>query len=176
MAEDKKNRFETGEPATGSDAEDAGSRIGSTHGAETGETEKSGYAREIGESASSQAESNRAARTRNSGLTVAGRVHPSRRLELRAKGYGIGGGYERPYRKDKSKPSDDRRELYGPMPHSGILWHGKQRETFQARGRRASTKRLAGTASNTGKRRADIKRRRNRPCSRLLYDHSAEVA
>lgn len=132
MAEDKRERFEEGEPSGGSRTrKDAASRIGSTHGAETKETEKSGYAREIGEAGSSEAESNRAARTQNAGLTVAGRVHPSRRLELRAKGYGIGGGYERPYRKEKSKPADDRRELYGPMPHSGYYGMGNSERPFK---------------------------------------------
>jgi hypothetical protein len=132
MAEDKKGRFENGGRSGDSGArEDAASRIGSTHGSETKETDRSGYAREIGERASSEPESDRAVRTQNSGLTAAGRVHPSRRLELRAKGYGIGGGYERPYRKEKSKPADDRRELYGPMPHSGYYGTGNSERPFK---------------------------------------------
>ena len=132
MAENKKARLETGAssgaPETG---EDAASRIGATHGAETKETEKSGYAREISEPAPRETESDRAVRTQNAGLTAAGRKHPARRLELRAKGYGIGGGYERPYRKDKPKPADDRRELYGPMPHSGYYGTGTSERPFK---------------------------------------------
>jgi hypothetical protein len=118
--------------AAGLKGEDKAARIGSTHGAGTKESERSGYAREIGEKATTEPESDRAARTSNSGLTAAGRLHPSRRLEMRAKGYGIGGGYERPYRKDKSRPADDRRELYGPLPHSGYYGTGDSDRPFKA--------------------------------------------
>lgn len=43
--------------------------------------------------------------------------HPSRSLDPRTRGYGIGGGYERPYRKSLQSPTA--RESYGPVPHSG---------------------------------------------------------
>ncbi|HKG20347.1 MAG TPA: hypothetical protein VKC34_00495, partial [Blastocatellia bacterium] len=112
-------------------AEDGATRIGSAHGAETKESERVGYAREIGERGSGGPVSNRDARTHNSGLTAAGKAHPSRRLELRAKGFGIGGGYERPYRKDKSKPEDDRQGLYGPLPHSGYYGVGSSLRPFK---------------------------------------------
>lgn len=127
MAEEKNDYNE----AAGLGGEDKTTRIGSRHGAETKESERSGYAREIGEKAAIEPESDRVARTSNSGLSSTGRLHPSRRLELRAKGYGIGGGYERPYRKDKSKPADDRRELYGPLPHSGYYGTGDSDRPFK---------------------------------------------
>jgi hypothetical protein len=107
-------------------------RVGATHGSQTVESERTGYAREIGEPGAEGAGTNRAARTRNSGLTSAGKLHPSRRLELRARGYGIGGGYERPYRKDKPKPGDDKRELYGPLPHAGYYGTGTSERPFKA--------------------------------------------
>lgn len=43
--------------------------------------------------------------------------HPSSSLEQRSRGFGIGGGYERPYSKDKNKSPTPAR--YGPIPHSG---------------------------------------------------------
>ncbi|HYP28632.1 MAG TPA: hypothetical protein VE262_18115 [Blastocatellia bacterium] len=133
MAEKNSDDLREGGTAKGAGAEgrDEASRIGSAHGSETAESERTGYAREIGERGSNEAESSRAVRTSNSGLGSAGRIHPSRRLELRAKGYGIGGGYERPYRKDKSKPADDRRELYGPLPHSGYYGVGSSQRPFK---------------------------------------------
>ena len=49
--------------------------------------------------------------------------HPSRNLEPRARGYGIGGGYERPYRNLPSAVGE-RGESYGPLPHSGYYGTG----------------------------------------------------
>jgi hypothetical protein len=51
--------------------------------------------------------------------------HPSRSLEPRARGYGIGGAYERPYR-DARTTADERElvESYGPLPHSGYYGTG----------------------------------------------------
>ena len=54
------------------------------------------------------------------------------RLELRSRGYGIGGGYERPYRKDKAKKADADEELYGPLPHSGYYGAGESARPFKA--------------------------------------------
>jgi hypothetical protein len=56
--------------------------------------------------------------------------HPSRNLEPRARGYGIGGGYERPYCK---RPSPVSRESgsYGPLPHSGYYGAGGASERFE---------------------------------------------
>ena len=49
--------------------------------------------------------------------------HPSRSLVARARGFGIGGGYERPYRKEKPKPADSDK-MYGPLPHAGYYGAG----------------------------------------------------
>jgi hypothetical protein len=67
--------------------------------------------------------------------------HPSRSLEPRAKGYGIGGGYERPYRK-RPRPADRESESYGPLPHSGYYGAGAQAERFE-RGQAGYDKELA---------------------------------
>lgn len=56
--------------------------------------------------------------------------HPSRSLEPRAKGYGIGGGYERPYRRPL-RPVDQQSESYGPVPHSGYYGAGAGAERFE---------------------------------------------
>jgi hypothetical protein len=57
--------------------------------------------------------------------------HPSRRLELRSRGYGIGGGYERPYRKDKDAQKKALRGNYGPVPHSGYYGGGTGARRFE---------------------------------------------
>jgi hypothetical protein len=56
--------------------------------------------------------------------------HPSRSLEPRARGYGIGGGYERPYR-NRPNPVDRQRESYGPVPHSGYYGACAESERFE---------------------------------------------
>ena len=56
--------------------------------------------------------------------------HPSRNLEPRARGYGIGGGYEKPYRKGP-RPADEQGESYGPVPHSGYYGAGAGVERFE---------------------------------------------
>jgi hypothetical protein len=61
---------------------------------------------------------------------VAGdRRHPSRNLEPRARGYGIGGGYEKPYRK-RGMIADEPAGAYGPLPHSGYYGSGVGAERF----------------------------------------------
>ena len=64
--------------------------------------------------------------------------HPSRSLEPRAKGYGIGGGYERPYHRGSAtntrnmlQPADGPSESYGPVPHSGYYGAGAGAERFE---------------------------------------------
>ena len=59
-----------------------------------------------------------------------GNQHPSRSLEPRARGYGIGGGYEKPYRK-RAAPADEHAEVYGPLPHSGYYGSGVGSERFR---------------------------------------------
>ena len=56
--------------------------------------------------------------------------HPSRSLEPRARGYGIGGGYERPYRK-RPATADEPVDVYGPLPHSGYYGSGVASERFR---------------------------------------------
>jgi len=58
------------------------------------------------------------------------RNHPARSLEPRAKGYGIGGGYEKPYR-DRRGPKNDHGQTYGPLPHSGYYGAGAGNERFE---------------------------------------------
>lgn len=57
-------------------------------------------------------------------------VHPSRSLEPRQRGYGIGGGYERPYRQRGAQP-ENLRESYGPLPHSGYYGSGAGSVRFE---------------------------------------------
>ena len=56
--------------------------------------------------------------------------HPSRDLSTRANGYGIGGGYEKPYRQ-RPRPRDDQGESYGPVPHSRYYGAGAGTERFE---------------------------------------------
>ena len=74
--------------------------------------------------------------------------HPSRSLEPRAKGYGIGGGYERPYRKPL-RPADQRSESYGPVPHSGYYGAGAGDERFE-RGQAGYNKELSWYGAQYG--------------------------
>lgn len=57
--------------------------------------------------------------------------HPSRNLSARAKGFGIGGGYERPYRKEKRQPADASSEMYGPLPPAGYYGTGTAARPFE---------------------------------------------
>ncbi len=57
-------------------------------------------------------------------------LHPSRNLEPRTRGYGIGGGYEKPYR-TRPRPADQQRYSYGPVPHSGYYGAGAGAERFE---------------------------------------------
>lgn len=76
--------------------------------------------------------------------------HPSRNLEPRARGYGIGGGYEAPIRK-RSKPSDQQNESYGPLPHSGYYGAGSGAERFE-RGQAGFNRELAWYGPQYGER------------------------
>ena len=58
--------------------------------------------------------------------------HPSRNLGPRARGYGIGGGYEKPYQ--HRLPANGGIGSYGPLPHSGYYGAGAGSERFE-RGR-----------------------------------------
>lgn len=111
--------------------EDKSLRIGSTHGAQTIEEDETGYARDIGPQGNTGGP-DPLSRTQNSGLKKSKNHHPSRNLEQRKRGYGIGGGYERPYRKERAKPADDSKELYGPLPHAGYYGAGTSVRPFKA--------------------------------------------
>ena len=57
-------------------------------------------------------------------------THPSLSLEPRARGYGIGGAYERPYR--SGRPSvREQGASYGPLPHSGYYGAGTESARFK---------------------------------------------
>lgn len=45
--------------------------------------------------------------------------HPSLNLQQRVDGFGIGGGHERPYKRNESPTSRLHPTSYGPIPHSG---------------------------------------------------------
>lgn len=109
---------------------DKGLRIGSTHGAATEHDEVEGYARDI-KAKEDDGEVSSEVRSRQSGLMNEGKAHPSRSLELRGRGYGIGGGYERPYNPQSPKAADSDKELYGPMPHSGYYGAGSSARLFK---------------------------------------------
>src|SRR5262245_40186561 len=59
-----------------------------------------------------------------------GESHPSLTLKPRARGYGIGGAYEKPYLSGRNKPNQ-RRGSYGPLPHSGYYGAGAGDTRFQ---------------------------------------------
>src|ERR1044071_5217758 len=109
--------------------DDKSLRIGASHGEDTTVDEKLGYARDISPEGE-RGEDGRNIRTRGSGLIEPARSHPSRSLKSRSVGYGIGGGYERPYRKEKAKPADGN-NMYGPVPHAGYYGAGSDARPFE---------------------------------------------
>jgi hypothetical protein len=115
----------TGDVAPTETAGDKSARIGSAHGEQGKWVEKSGYARDINAINEPGGDSH----TVRGGAASQTR-HPSRNLSARAKGYGIGGGYERPYRKEKPKPADPDREMYGPLPPGGYYGSGSGSRPF----------------------------------------------
>ena len=107
-------------------AGDQRTRLGSAHGEQSKWVEKSGYAHDINV-ASAPGGSSREVR----GGAANSLRHPSRNLSARARGYGIGGGYERPYRKEKPKPADASGEMYGPLPPAGYYGTGTAARPFE---------------------------------------------
>lgn len=57
--------------------------------------------------------------------------HPSKSLTPRRKGYGIGGGLERPYRRGAQRPEEIVPGSYGPLPHSGYFGAGSSMGPFK---------------------------------------------
>jgi hypothetical protein len=107
-------------------AGDQQARIGNSHGEQGKWVEKSGYAHDI------NAIDEPGGPSREVRGGAAGRLrHPSRNLTARAKGFGIGGGYERPYRKEKAKPADAPGEMYGPLPPGGYYGTGVGARPFE---------------------------------------------
>ena len=111
--------------------EDAELRAGARHGEDTVEDDLHGYARDIAPEGTATDRGDHSKIT-STGVSYTSKQHPSRRLELRKGGFGIGGGYERPYRKDKAKRGDAQEELYGPLPHSGYYGAGEAARPFKA--------------------------------------------
>lgn len=105
-------------------------RIGSSHGDATDADETTGYARDIAPEGQAL-ETGRESRKRGAGLSGEVKGHPSRNLQSRARGFGIGGGYERPYRKERPKTSDSDEGLYGPLPHAGYYGTGTGARPFK---------------------------------------------
>jgi len=65
------------------------------------------------------------------GTSYTSKRHPAVNLESRARGFGIGGGYERPYRKSAAKPQQSSEESYGPLPPSGYYGTGLASRPFK---------------------------------------------
>jgi hypothetical protein len=133
-------------------------RIGSTHGDATATDEKTGYARDIGQD-SETGTTSREARTKGSGLTGYAKKHPSRNLKARRQGFGIGGGYERPYRKERMNQADSEKELYGPLPHSGYYGTGIGARPFK-RGQAGYSDELSWYESQYGVKTTDYKKQK----------------
>jgi hypothetical protein len=58
------------------------------------------------------------------------RKHPAWSLEERKDGFGIGGGFERPYRRASGGRTDSRKGLYGPVPHAGYYGANAPEQRF----------------------------------------------
>src|SRR5438045_6092695 len=101
MAEESEKDQAPGDASVAETAGNQRKRIGSAHGEQGKWVEKSGYARDINAN-SAQGGSSEEVR----GGAASKPPHPSRNLSARARGFGIGGGYERPYRKAKPRPAD----------------------------------------------------------------------
>jgi hypothetical protein len=130
--------------------EDKAKRLGAAHGEGTDQTDDEGYGRDIGPGGLSSQDGSEA-RTSNSGLSRKTGAHPSRLLEARKRGYGIGGGYERPYRKERAHTGDNATELYGPLPHAGYYGDGTIARPFK-RGQAGFSNELEWYKSQYGER------------------------
>ena len=56
--------------------------------------------------------------------------HPSRSLTARRNGFGIGGGYERPYKQRQAARADNEAAQYGAIAEGGIFASGKADQRF----------------------------------------------
>ena len=123
--EDKQAALKTESDVIKETAGDKSTRLGSSHGEAGKWVEKSGYAHDIN-AMNAPGGSSQEVR----GGAAHQSAHPSRNLLARAKGFGIGGGYERPYRKEKAKPADAG-EMYGPLPPGGYYGTGIGARPFE---------------------------------------------
>jgi hypothetical protein len=129
---------------------DKAKRLGAGHGEGTENADSQGYARDIRPEGFSTQEGSES-RTSNSGLRRNTGGHPSRLLGARKRGYGIGGGYERPYRKERVHTGDSATELYGPLPHAGYYGDGTMDRPFK-RGQAGFSNELEWYKSQYGER------------------------
>ena len=90
------------------------------------------------------------------GKSVGG--HPSRNLLARSRGFGIGGGYERPYRREKPKPADSD-NMYGPLPHAGYYGAGADSRPFK-RGQAGFSDELSWYRSQYGEKTSGYEKRK----------------
>ena len=56
--------------------------------------------------------------------------HPSRSLASRRNGFGIGGGYERPYRQKETARADNEASQYGAIAEGGKFASGEADQRF----------------------------------------------
>lgn len=56
--------------------------------------------------------------------------HPSKNLESRKTGFGIGGGYEKRIGEKERSQMDSHKGLYGPVPHSGYFGGANSQSRF----------------------------------------------
>jgi hypothetical protein len=135
---------------------DNAKRLGAGHGEVAEETDSKGYGLDIGPGGLSSQDGS-ASRTSDSGLSRSTGAHSSRLLEARKRGYGIGGGYERPYRKERAHTGDDATELYGPLPHAGYYGDGTIARPFR-RGQAGFSNELEWYKSQYGERTSDYEK------------------
>lgn len=57
--------------------------------------------------------------------------HPSRNLDLRKGGYGIGGGYEKPLSRTPQVSDGNRDDRYGAISHGGYYGAGSTGQPFK---------------------------------------------
>jgi hypothetical protein len=56
--------------------------------------------------------------------------HPSLSLAARRNGFGIGGGYERPYKQKETARADNKEAQYGAIAEGGIFASGEADQRF----------------------------------------------
>ncbi|HJQ26551.1 MAG TPA: hypothetical protein VKA60_21730 [Blastocatellia bacterium] len=154
MAEEAEKKQPPDAAIAAETAGDKQKRIGSAHGDAGKWVEKSGYAHDINAIDMSGGSSEEVR-----GGLASRRPHPSRNLSARARGFGIGGGYERPYRKEKPRPADAGGEMYGPLPPGGYYGTGIGARPFE-RGRAGFADELSWYRSQYGEKTSGYEKRK----------------